>query len=166
MNIPHADSLDLPTVPSGHVDSRRIALLRDRHWTMLWISTAIVIGALSMHTDRLGRVGPTWLPGIWLPELCGSRALFGIECPGCGLTRSFIALSHGDLAGSLAYHRVGWLLALAVVLQFPYRILTLRELRVGVVERNWPVWFGRLLIAALIANWIAKAANMLGGSKL
>ncbi|MGD9637130.1 MAG: DUF2752 domain-containing protein, partial [Pirellulales bacterium] len=153
MNIPCVENLNLPAVEGGS-DARRAAQARDRHWTMLWLSAAIVLLAFLLRTDSGGRVGPTWLPSIKLPEMCGSRALFGIECPGCGLTRSFIALAHGDLAGSLAYHRVGWLLALAVLLQFPYRVWMLREMRTGIVERTWPTWFGRVLIAALVGNWL------------
>jgi hypothetical protein len=160
MSILHVDNLTLPAAAAADTHSLRISQLRDRHWTMLLIATAVMIAALSLHANGRGQVGPTWLPGVWLPELCGSRALFSIECPGCGLTRSFVALAHGDLARSLTYHRVGWLLALAVVLQFPYRILSLRELRFGVVERNWPTWFGCLLIATLVGNWLTKVAGL------
>jgi hypothetical protein len=160
MSNSYVDQSAVPTVTSGNDCARRILQLRDRHWTMLWISLAVAIGAFSLQTDARDRVGPTWLSGVWLPELCGSRALFGVECPGCGLTRSFIALAHGDLAGSFAYHRVGWLLAMAVLLQFPYRILSLRELRTGIVERTWPTWFGWALIIALIGNWLVGVAGL------
>ena len=33
-----------------------------------------------------------------------SKALFHIECPGCGMQRSFISLLKGDLGQSLQYH--------------------------------------------------------------
>jgi hypothetical protein len=96
------------------------------------------------------------LPLEALPPMCGSRALFGVECPGCGLTRSFVALASGDLAESIRLHRVGWLLAAAVVLQIPYRIYALRELRTKAPQRTWPTWFGNGLIAILILNWLIK----------
>ena len=35
---------------------------------------------------------------------CPSKALLHIDCPGCGMQRSFIALLKGDLAGSLSLH--------------------------------------------------------------
>jgi hypothetical protein len=35
---------------------------------------------------------------------CPSRALLHIDCPGCGMQRSFICLLRGDVSGSLALH--------------------------------------------------------------
>ena len=72
------------------------------------------------------------------------------------LTRSFVALAAGDASESFRLHRIGWLMALAVVLQVPYRAWGLYELRRGVIaDRAWPTWFGNVLIAALILNWLA-----------
>ena len=100
-----------------------------------------------------------------LPPLCVSRAWWGVECPGCGLTRSFVALSSGELVESLRLHRVGWLLYIAVVGKIPYRAYKLRQLGQAeaagsaVGEPAWPIWFGRLLIAALIGNWLLKISG-------
>jgi hypothetical protein len=38
---------------------------------------------------------------------CLSRVLFHVSCPGCGLTRSLVALWHGDLLTSFRYHPLG-----------------------------------------------------------
>ena len=108
--------------------TERTRQLRDRHRTMLWLSIAILAAAFALRARGSGDIGPAFLPNVSLPVLCGSRALFGIECPGCGLTRSFVALSAGDFRKSLESNRVGWLLALAVVLPNPYRLFALREL--------------------------------------
>ena len=35
-----------------------------------------------------------------LPELCLARRITGSGCTGCGMTRSFISIMHGDLAGA------------------------------------------------------------------
>jgi hypothetical protein len=134
--------------------------LRERHREMLWLSLAVVVGVLVLQVTPSGKVAPVWFPQLTLPETCGSRLWFGVACPGCGLTRSFIALAQGDVARSFTYNRVGWLLALAVLLQFPYRLLALRELRTRVVERSWPKWFGWSLIAALIGNWVGNVTAL------
>ena len=39
--------------------------------------------------------------------LCVWRKMFDVSCPGCGLTRSFIALSAGSLSQSLDHHLAG-----------------------------------------------------------
>lgn len=36
--------------------------------------------------------------------MCPSRKYLHMDCPGCGMQRSIIALLNGDIAQSLAYH--------------------------------------------------------------
>ncbi|MEQ9379314.1 MAG: DUF2752 domain-containing protein [Pirellulales bacterium] len=131
----------------------RIAQLRERHWTVLIVSTAIVIAAVCLEVGTDEHVAVKGWPGFPLPNLCMSRAWFGIECPGCGLTRSFIHLAHGRLSESIAMHRVGWILAIVVVLQVPYRINALRQSPPGGLDRHWPNWLAIALITLLIGNW-------------
>lgn len=45
---------------------------------------------------------------------CLSHTLLGIDCPMCGMTRSFVALAHGDIAASFAFHPAGPLLFVAM----------------------------------------------------
>lgn len=42
-----------------------------------------------------------------LPSFCLFYHLTGLPCPGCGLTRSFVCLSHGHLGESLHWHPLG-----------------------------------------------------------
>ncbi len=130
---------------------------RKRHGSMLWISASVVALAFLMQVQDGTRVAFRGLEDYPLPELCGSRAMFNVECPGCGLTRSILSLARGDWEASLSYHRIGWILALAIVLQIPYRIYRLRELKTGISEARWPVWFGNCLIALLLINWLTDA---------
>jgi hypothetical protein len=144
-------------------DERQVRLVRQRrgrHWTMLWVSTVIVVAAFLLQVGESGRVTPKALPDLPVPMMCGSQVCFGVDCPGCGLTRSFIALADGDVTQSYRFHRVGWVVALAVLLQFPYRIYSLWELRTRFVERTWPKWFGSGLIAVLIGSWLGKTAGL------
>jgi hypothetical protein len=147
------------TVDEDRARERKKAQLLDRHWTMLGVSVAVVVLAFALQLNSAGRVSASWLPLESLPPLCGSRAFFGINCPGCGLTRSFVALAAGDVAESIRLHRVGWMLAMAVVLQIPYRLWGLLEIRRGVLsDRVWPAWCGHALIAALLLNWLFNLA--------
>lgn len=43
-----------------------------------------------------------WLEKHLLP--CFFKSHFGMDCPGCGMQRSLIALLKGDVMGSLEYH--------------------------------------------------------------
>ena len=46
---------------------------------------------------------------------CTFLALTGLPCPGCGLTRSVLALAHGHVADSVRWHPFGPLLAAGLV---------------------------------------------------
>jgi hypothetical protein len=93
--------------------------------------------------------------GLQLPGSCMSRELFGTTCPGCGLTRSFVALTHGRFQESLSLHRLGIVLYLFFVWQMAYRIYCLRKHGVGIPRRLCRVqsFLGMGMFVALLANW-------------
>ena len=41
---------------------------------------------------------------VVLSPPCAARLLFGVDCPICGLTRAFCAMSHGELGRAMQYH--------------------------------------------------------------
>jgi len=61
---------------------------------------------------------------------CPFRDLTGLDCPGCGATRAFVSLVHGDLLAALHDNAVAVTLGIAVI---PY--LGLTALRRRVPER-------------------------------
>jgi Protein of unknown function (DUF2752) len=138
------------TAPAGGADAQTVG--RRRHVEMLAVAVAVVAGAylLAVRSDQ--RV--VLLSRYPLPELCLSRSWFGVECPGCGLTRSIVLLAHGDWRGSLAMHRLGWLMALSILLQFPYRLLALSGWTPSPLVCKLFRWFGYLLILLLLGNWL------------
>jgi len=124
------------------------------HRSMLWMSTAVVLLAFALKNSENDRVAFRWLSNHPLPHSCVSRTWFGLECPGCGLTRSFIHFAEGDVPASFQIHRVGWLLAVAVLLQFPYRILALSRQQALPLGPTVPQVFGWSLIVLLLVNWL------------
>jgi hypothetical protein len=84
---------------------------------------ALDLGFAALAAAQLGasawlaRVGDQIvLPGgASLPGLCWFRAVFQIDCPFCGMTRSFVALAHGEVGVALRYHPAGPLLFAAMV---------------------------------------------------
>jgi len=122
------------------------------HWTYLALACGAIALSFLLDIDAQGiRVGDS----LRLPGTCTSRELLDLPCPGCGLTRSFVSLAHGDWAGAWRYHRVGFAMFILVLLQLPYRAWRLR--RVWPLTRN-QVWMlrtvGYLMIALLMGNWL------------
>jgi hypothetical protein len=126
------------------------------HQQILGIACAIVILAFVLVETSDGRVAVRGFTRHPLPDGCMSRNLFGLNCPGCGLTRSIIHLAEGDWRGSWRSHRLGGLFAALIALQVPYRLLALRRPDRPVIPTRWLVLFGYLLIAMLIGNWLIE----------
>lgn len=70
-------------------------------WFALWLGVTLV--AALLHPDSRGH-GTHMQLG--LPP-CPSVALFGLLCPGCGLTTSFAALAHGRIDLAFEAHPFG-----------------------------------------------------------
>jgi hypothetical protein len=143
----------MPSVPSP-ASSIAPSSERRRHWEMLIIAFLVLLGACSLEVRDDEHVALHGFAALVLPPLCGSRAWFGVECPGCGLTRSIVQLAHGDLEGSLARHRLGLLFAGAILLQFPYRITALVRQGHNPVSPFFRKAFANTLIALLLGNWM------------
>jgi hypothetical protein len=122
---------------------------------MLLVALAVVVASFVLQVNDDGdRVALRNVPGAKVPPLCMTRTFLGISCPGCGLTRSFIYLAHGDPEASWKAHRVGWLVAALVLAQVPYRLHELYRPR----KRGWAAllsrWFPLVLFVLLIGNWL------------
>ena len=134
-------------------EARRLRAASRRHWEMLLISIFVLLVAPLLQVRPDQRVAFRGLGRVPLPASCLSREVFHVSCPGCGLTRSIVLLAGGDLAGSIHMHRLGWLMALSIAAQLPYRILCLRNPRPP-LGTKFPKVFANLLILLLIGNWL------------
>ena len=99
------------------------------------------------------------------PVLCGFRALFGVPCPGCGLTRCLAALTRGDVVAAFRVHPAGpvflaYLGALWATAWWSYaRHGTLRS----PLARRIPGWAHAAVIVAMIVVWAVRFTGLLGG---
>lgn len=123
------------------------------HRQMLVLCALALAASPLLEVRAAGRVGPRGLPGLVLPPTCLARQTLGVGCPGCGLTRSFVHLAHGDPAASFASHRLGWLLMALAALQIPYRLHALYGSGRFLLPAAAARWIGLGLIALLIGNW-------------
>jgi hypothetical protein len=57
------------------------------------------------------------VPGGILP-VCPTKALFGIDCPGCGSLRMIYSLLHLDVVSAVRYNAVGMVAVLLLVWAF------------------------------------------------
>ncbi len=69
------------------------------------------VGALFLATASAVAVGTAVvMPPAALehsPMICPFLLLTGLPCPACGLTRSWVALGHGDVADAFAFNAFG-----------------------------------------------------------
>jgi hypothetical protein len=126
---------------------------RRRHWEVLFFSVGALVAAPLLKVLPDEQVALLAAPSVVLPPTCMSREWFGVSCPGCGLTRSFIHIAHGDWTESLRVHRLGWLLMVVAALQVPYRTHLLLGSRRFALHDRVASAIGTALIALLVANW-------------
>jgi hypothetical protein len=100
-----------------------------------------------------------------LPELCFARRFTGLSCPGCGMTRCFISLMHGDLAGAWQYNPAGLLLFMLMAAQIPFRGVQLWRIRRGLPELRTG-WTAQILLGLLAVLMIGQWALRLFGVPL
>lgn len=127
--------------------------LRRRHREMLLLTCLIIPLAFLLDVRADQRVHFAGLPNLPLPPACPTYEWYGVKCPGCGLTRSFIHLAEADWSAAFRDHRLGWLMAAAVLIQLPYRLYALRSGQLEPLGVWLPRLFGYALIGLLIANW-------------
>ncbi len=97
-------------------------LERQRDRVIMLVASLITLASLLLDPSD----SAVALFGWNVPPLCLWTNLFGVECWGCGLTRSFTFMGHGDLEGAFRLHRLGPGLYGLVAAQIPYRLWRLR----------------------------------------
>lgn len=120
---------------------------------------------------KLKRLGIALLPllavvlALWSGlASCPNRALTGVPCPGCGLTRATLALCSGHLVEALHWHPL-------VPLMLPLiAFLIVRSMLIGaglIGPSAWQVRVPKWLFVAfgvlVLAVWLARLAGQLGG---
>ena len=88
--------------------------------------------------------------GAPLGGLCLVHAALATDCPLCGMTRSFVALAHGDLAAALRFHPAGPLLFAAMAVFVAAAVaVALRRGRPLVERRRFVIAFEAVAFACL-----------------
>ena len=99
--------------------------------------------------------------------ICPSRVVFGVLCPGCGLTRGTLALAQGDLESMLHFNPLAIVLGpLAVWVVLHGLLVSLSWLTPGgkldlVARLPRSIWIG--IFVVLVGVWGARIMGFLGG---
>lgn len=126
------------------------------HFVVLIICFCILVGALILRPTEPGN-SHIRLGRFALPDVCIFRGVTGLPCPGCGLVRSLVAATHGDVNLSLSYHRLGLLTLIYIFLQFVYRLgfIMIPNWWTRIVRYEKFLNLGIIVLAILfMLNWI------------
>ena len=93
-------------------------------------------------------VGATVGLNALLKGTCLSKALFGVPCPMCGMTRAYASLLKFDLSAAMYYNPAFWVFPLICI----SGVLAAADKK---RTRLWVTVFA-LLIAVLLAVWIVR----------
>lgn len=122
---------------------------------------------LASLTLRIGEDRAVLFPiiNVRLPEMCTMYSQFGVDCPGCGLTRSFIHMSAGRISEAWRLNPVGLFAYTYMVMQLPLAAFHLMPanwttgLRCSRMFVNWGwlnQWLFVALMIALPMQWIVR----------
>ena len=156
------------TSPSESYSPPTVWQLLLPHLFFLCAAVVIVLLSFSMRTggqskSLRGSSEFVYLP--WsntpLPQSCGSRMTFGISCPGCGLTRSFIAISHGKFKQAWNTNAASFLVYGFVWMQVPWRAFQISRIRKNLPEIRtlWSYLPMVICAIALIVQWLIRMSS-------
>ncbi len=121
-----------------------------RTWTLLRRWPALGVVPLVLLVAGFGQATV-----LRAPIVCVFRLTTGLPCAGCGLTRAFLALSHGHLQAALDFNLLSpfvfvwmlawWLVAIVAVLR-------------GRDVPDHPRWLPRLGLIVVVSYWIGRVA--------
>lgn len=104
-----------------------------------------------------GALFVAWLALYLLDIGCIFRLMTGIPCPGCGMTRAWLAALRLHFAAAFAYHPLFWVVPIAFVLAF---VLAFVREEVASSKRKRGIDIAVTVLCVLVvAVWIVRLIN-------
>jgi hypothetical protein len=155
-----SEELNSGTEPDVETELARARPDPSFHMTLFVISTAVILLSLLLRVEGERQVVVP-LVDLPLPEVCTSQRLLGLDCLGCGLTRSFISIGHGDLLAAWRFNPAGLLGFVIMAAQIPWRAAQWIRIRRGLPELQLKLVGSFLLgtfAAVLLVQWLVRMA--------
>jgi Protein of unknown function (DUF2752) len=116
----------------------------------LGLGAPLMVAASAMFACAATWVGDPTTPGGPLP-VCPTKALLGIDCPGCGSLRMLYSLLHGNLIAAARFNALG--LVAVVLLVWTYLVWTYGRMT-GRRIRSWQHQRWSAMVAlSLVVIW-------------
>lgn len=87
---------------------------------------------------------------------CSFKTATGVNCPTCGLTRSFIKLAEGDLVASLNYHPLGVYLVVLLILIAMLNLAYLMNIKKIKKISIFVIVLAILITLLVVGRWIVN----------
>jgi hypothetical protein len=85
--------------------------------------------------------------------ICVFKATYGVPCPGCGMTRSYIHFLSGDIEGALYYHPL-FIMPIALALIWIFKDIGF----ISKIYKSRVFWISMAIV--FIAVWAVRMLNM------
>ena len=133
---------------------------RKHHLNFLLVCVFTVVASLFLTpaSPFAGKGDPIRFLGYRIPGSCPSYMIYKVECPGCGMTRSFVAIAHGKWFDAFLFNGAGPLLFLLVLLQIPFRIYKLTS-SPEPLNQPQPLWVTvppKVVFWFILLNYLVK----------
>jgi hypothetical protein len=121
------------------------------------LAIGVIVVALSMLMRTTGQTA-VFLPGFDrpLPPSCTTQVLFGLDCPGCGMTRAFISIGHGQFQQAWRFNAASFVVYPFIAVQIPWNLLQIGMLlwRKRAIELPYVYWLPVLVAIVLMMHWL------------
>ena len=133
------------------------------HWIFFIFAAVVILLSFLMKSEGEKAV---FLPGFEsaMPETCTAKRLFGIDCPGCGMTRAFISISSGQFARAWSFNPASFIVYLFVAVQIPWHMLQIWRLKNGKlpVVTRWAYMAPIAMALVMVVHWIWRLLSQFG----
>ena len=122
-----------------------------RHAWVIWLGLSAMFAASVL-----------WRPSDNGIILCPFRALTGYPCPGCGMTRAFSAIAHGEPLTAVLYNPLSPLLFVAGLLVWTSAaatLLNLESVRAALARLRPSTLACYLFLGIMLIWWVVRLAG-------